>query len=74
MILPDFILQSRVNEIWNYSGMDNRSDCLDKKHFDNYPYLVNYRHNSRGFRDAEWPELIEFIDSVWCVGDSLTAG
>jgi hypothetical protein len=74
MILPDFILQSRVNEIWNYSGMDNRSDCLDKKHFDNYPYLVNYRHNSRGFRDAEWPELIEFIDSVWCVGDSFTAG
>ena len=74
MILPDFILQSRANKIWNYSGMDNRSECSDKKHFDNYPYLVEYRYNSRGFRDAEWPEIAELVNSIWCVGDSFTVG
>lgn len=74
MILPDCILQSRVNKIWNYSGIDNPSDCLDKKHFDNYPYLVDYRYNSRGFRDVEWPELPELVNSVWCIGDSFTVG
>ena len=74
MILPDFILHSRANKIWNYSGMDNRSDCSDKKHFDNYPYLVDYRYNSRGFRDADWPELTELVNSIWCVGDSFTVG
>lgn len=74
MILPDFILQSRANKIWNYSGLDSRSDCLDKKHFDNYPYLVDYKYNSRGFRDAEWPESTELVNSIWCVGDSFTEG
>jgi len=54
--------------------MDSRSDCLDKKHFDNYPYLVDYQFNSRGFRDAEWPELTELVNSIWCIGDSFTAG
>lgn len=74
MILPDCILQTRVNKIWNYSGIDSSSRCLDKKHFDNYPYLVDYRYNSRGFRDVEWPELPELVDSIWCVGDSFTVG
>ena len=74
MILPDFILHSRVNKIWNYSGIDSPSDCSDKKHFDNYLYPVDYRYNSRGFRDAEWPELMELVNSIWCVGDSFTVG
>lgn len=74
MILHDCILQTRVNKIWNYSGIDSPSDCLDRKHFDNYPYLVDYRYNSRGFRDLEWPEMSVLVDSIWCVGDSFTVG
>jgi len=74
MILSDFILQSRANKIWNYSGIDSPSNCVDKKHFNNYPYPVDYRYNSRGFRDAEWPELTELVNSIWCVGDSFTVG
>jgi hypothetical protein len=74
MILPDFILHSRANKIWNYSGIDSPSNCLDKKHFDNYLYPVDYRYNSRGFRDVEWPESMELVNSIWCVGDSFTVG
>lgn len=74
MILPDFMLRSRVNETCNSSGMDSRQECLDKKYFDNYPNQVIYQYNSRGFRDAEWPELTDLIDSIWCIGDSFTIG
>jgi hypothetical protein len=74
MILPDFILHSRANKIWNYSGMDSPTECLDKRHFDNYPYQVIYQYNSRGFRDTEWPKSAELVNSIWCVGDSFTAG
>ena len=61
MILPDFILHSRVNARWDYSGMDSIKDCFNKKHFKNYPHTVKYVYNSRGFRDAEWPESIEAV-------------
>lgn len=74
MILPDFILHSRANKIWNNSGIDTRQACLDKKHFDNYPNQIIYQYNSRGFRDTEWPELAELVNSIWCVGDSFTVG
>lgn len=43
--------------------------------FDSYPYEVNYCYNSRGYRDNEWPSTIdELKKSIWCVGDSFTAG
>lgn len=75
MILPDFILPSRVNQRWPYSGMDSPESCLDKKHFESYPYTIEYRYNSRGFRDAEWPNSIEELqNAIWCVGDSFTVG
>ena len=75
MILPDFILHSRVNARWDYSGMDSIDRCLDKKHFKNYPHTVKYVYNSRGFRDAEWPESIEELkNAIWCIGDSFTVG
>lgn len=75
MILPDFVLPSRVNQRWEYSGMDCYEDCLDKNHFKNYPYHVEYQYNSRGFRDLEWPETLEELkNAVWCVGDSFTVG
>lgn len=54
------------------SGMDSLELCLDKKHFKNYPKKITYQYNSRGFRDAEWPE--DLSDVIWCVGDSFTVG
>ena len=75
MILPDFVLHSRVNARWDYSGMDSIEVCFDKKHFKNYPYKVNYVYNSRGFRGAEWPTSIdELRNAIWCIGDSFTVG
>jgi hypothetical protein len=55
-----------------YSGLDHLSTCLDRNHFNNYPYPVSYLYNSRGFRDSEWPENLS--ESIWCVGDSFTSG
>ena len=75
MILPDFILPNRVNQRWQYSGIDSPESCVDKKHFESYPYTIEYRYNLRGFRDAEWPDSIEELqNSIWCVGDSFTVG
>jgi hypothetical protein len=75
MILPEFILTSRQHQIWTESGIDSISKCKDPVHFKNYPYKLEYHYNSRGFRDAEWPEsLKELQDSIWCVGDSFTVG
>ena len=75
MILPDFILHSRVNARWDYSGIDSIKDCLDKTHFKNYPHKVEYSYNSRGFRDAEWPDSVEELkNAIWCIGDSFTVG
>ena len=58
MILPDFLLPSRVNKRWEFSGIDSIEQCLDKNHFKNYPHPITYSYNSRGFRDNEWPESI----------------
>ena len=75
MILPDFILPSRINQHWEYSGIDSIEQCLNKKHFKSYPHKIEYRYNSRGFRDTEWPETLEKLkNSIWCVGDSFTVG
>jgi hypothetical protein len=75
MILPDVFLKSRANQHWLESGIDSVERCLDKKHFAEYPHVVSYKYNSRGFRDAEWPEsMSELQDSIWCIGDSFTVG
>lgn len=75
VILPDFVLPSRINQRWQYSGMDTLELCFDKNHFLSYPYPIEYEYNSRGFRDAEWPNSIdELKNAVWCVGDSFTVG
>lgn len=58
--------------ITNTSGIDCYEDCLDKKHFRNYPKEITYQYNSRGFRDLEWPN--DLTDVIWCVGDSFTTG
>ena len=75
MILPDFVLLSRQNQVWSESGLDSLASCLNVKHFKSYPHQVEYRYNSRGFRDAEWPEDINQLkNAIWCVGDSFTVG
>lgn len=72
MILDDFVLISRMNKVWTESGLDSVESCQDLKHFKNYPWDVIYSHNSRGFRDSEWPENLS--SAVWCFGDSFTVG
>ena len=75
MILADFILPSRANQRWPYSGIDGPEHCLDKKHFESYPYTVEYNYNSRGYRDQEWPTDTQNLkQAIWCVGDSFTVG
>jgi hypothetical protein len=55
--------------------MDSIDQCIDKKHFFSYPYEIEYRYNSRGFRDNEWPESKEELENcIWCFGDSFTVG
>ena len=72
MILPDFIIPSRVNKYWHESGMDCENLCFDKVHFLKYPHAIDYRYNSRGYRDQEWPD--DLYNAIWCIGDSYTVG
>ena len=75
MILPEFYLRSRANKVWDESGIDSLAYAKDVDYFKNYPHNVSYNHNSRGFRDSEWPDSgKELQDAVWCVGDSFTVG
>lgn len=72
MILPDCRIIWNENQRSDYSGLDSRQNCLIKKHFDSYPYSIEYRYNSRGFRGDEWPN--DLGESIWCIGDSFTVG
>lgn len=75
MILPDFVLTSRQNQVWKESGMDSLKNCIDKQHFKSYPHQIEYRYNTRGFRDQEWPDDIDKLqNAIWCIGDSFTVG
>ena len=75
MILPKLVLPGRVNQHWEFSGMDCIDRCVDKQHFLSYPHSITYNYNSRGFRDHEWPDTIqELRDAIWCIGDSFTVG
>lgn len=75
MILPDLCLPSRAGQIWQYTGIDSPEHCEDQEHFVQYPHSVEYRYNSRGFRDQEWPQdPAELRSAVWCLGDSFTVG
>lgn len=75
MILPDFILPSRVNQHWQYSGIDSIEKCMKKSWFKQYPHNIEYHYNNRGFRDNKWPESLEELkNAIWCIGDSFTVG
>lgn len=72
ILLPELYLPSRDNAHWYESGMDSLEYCYDREHFLSFPHKVEYRYNSRGFRDAEWPN--DFSNVIWCLGDSFTTG
>jgi len=75
MILPDFMLTTRANQLWETTGMDSIEYCLSESYFKRYPYELSYKFNSRGFRDEEWPDSIEKLKNcIWCFGDSFTTG
>jgi len=75
MILSKLFLPTRAKQRWKYTKPDDPKHCYDKEHFKSYPYGVDYVHNSRGFRDGEWPESIKDLkNSIWCIGDSFTVG
>lgn len=75
MILPDFVIPSRINQRWMTSGIDSEEQCIDLKHYRSYPYHVEYHYNNRGYRDEPWPNsLTDLQQSVWCLGDSFTVG
>jgi hypothetical protein len=74
-----FLLGNYADQRWDSTGIDSAEFAehtnKDLAWFQNYPHEVNYVFNSRGFRDAEWPEsLDELKNSIWCVGDSFTCG
>lgn len=74
-VLSNLVLPSRVNQCWQYSGIDSPEECLDKEFFFKYPHKISYQYNSRGFRDAEWPDtVVKLQNSIWCLGDSFTVG
>jgi hypothetical protein len=75
MILPDLVLPSLVNLQRQFHGMDCLIRCRDRDHFKNFPYPIEYRFNSRGFRGPEWPESrSDLQNAIWCLGDSYTTG
>lgn len=75
MILPELVLPSLVNLQRQYHGMDCLRRCRDRDHFKNFPYPIEYRFNSRGFRGPEWPDSRpQLQDAIWCIGDSFTTG
>lgn len=74
-VLADLFLSNRIDQHWDYSGLDSPESNFDKKKFWHYPYDISYDYNSRGFRDVEWPlDNKSLSDAIWCVGDSFTVG
>jgi len=75
VILPDFVLPTKSQVFVKTCGIDSLDRCLNRQHFLNYPHNIDYQYNSRGFRDAEWPESMEELkNAIWCIGDSFTVG
>ena len=72
MILPYFTVPPFIGLKTSNSGIDTYERVYDKNHYNNYPYDISYKYNSRGYRDDEWPENLN--ECIWCVGDSFTNG
>jgi hypothetical protein len=65
-------LPQLANRQFDYTGMDSLNSCLDRELFTHWPHTIDYRYNSRGFRDQEWPQDLQ--SAIWCLGDSFTVG
>lgn len=74
-ILSNFVWWSQKNFQGTQSDIDSLDRCANVEHFKKFPWPVVYNHNSRGYRDAEWPTTVEELQqSIWCFGDSFTVG
>ena len=74
-LLPKFFWWSHRNFQGAQAYSDSIDHCVDATHFKNFAWPVSYSHNSRGYRDVEWPETMpELQQSIWCFGDSYTVG
>lgn len=74
MILPKVIDQEHAHFQGEYISPDVPTSKYiehDKEAFNNYPKF-DYKFNSRGFRDEEWPE--DTSNVLWLVGDSGSMG
>jgi hypothetical protein len=75
ILLPNVVLTNKINKTYSFSGSDSEENCLDLTHFKKYLQPIEYRYNSRGFRDQEWPDTVEQLkECIWCIGDSFTVG
>ena len=75
MILSHMRLGTRANVVAATHDVDNLADCQDQQHWRKFSDDVRYVFNSRGFRDAEWPDDYEELSqAIWCLGDSYTVG
>lgn len=72
LALQDLCLPSRANQVLTALGMDSEKYCRDRNHFHACRDQIDYKFNSRGFRDQEWPHDVD--SAIWCVGDSYTVG
>ena len=72
-MLESIKLDIAANLTCKFSGLDSYEFCRNKNHFLQYPHTVNYKFNSRGFRDEEWP-IENLENAIWCFGDSFTTG
>jgi hypothetical protein len=72
MILPNFVLPTYRNLTATQTGIDSPEQCVDIDHYKSYSWPVVYKYNSRGYRDAEWPDDLD--NAIWCFGDSFTVG
>jgi hypothetical protein len=74
-ILPNFLWWSRRNAQSTELSPDTPALCSDINHYNAFLEPITYHHNSRGFRDREWPDTVEQLQQcIWCFGDSQTVG
>lgn len=73
--MKNIVVGYKIDLSEKFSGMDHPEQCVDKDHFQNYPWQIEYFYNRFGMRDHAWPEQLDDLTrAVWCIGDSFTVG
>ena len=72
MNIDEIILTRLANKTCTEFGIDSVEQCWNRSHFKNYSKSVIYKFNQMGYRDEEWPKILN--KNIWCVGDSFTVG